>query len=402
MNTAALDGSAVQHRESPELVDLFHAYTAGHDTIGARLTAARADRGHADPLIVATGRDIALFAGNGAAPEVESFRMGNRGFKELAGVSHLGPAIASLVLTKELRGDDSWRTDAERLLGKVQVARAANDAEVWRDEIAVDAFRGMEKSIADMVDYSCAVTARYLRRALADDSYLNSTTLRTDYLAGDGSADLPVPVNHMMVATFFLAGMDAAHRVMRWFDRHPIDWHEAMVLVAGRQGRPTAGVTWNTSSVATIIVGASRKRLPLERLYMAPHAPVFDTPAEGDLSGVAAIEPAMRELWFFIRVTVELGRTMFPGYPAFQPNSFEAPDLTARQHAVISEMPVIHSPTDFDAMITRMRMVLEDPRQLLSGAVTDFAVDQLIMHDNDPTKVIVPGLTGVDYPTGLR
>jgi hypothetical protein len=53
-------------------------------------------------------------------------------------------------------------------------------------------------------------------------------------------------------------------------------------------------------------------------------------------------------------------------------------------------------------MITRMRMVLEDPRQLLSGAVTDFAVDQLIAHDNDPTKVIVPGLTGVDYPTGLR
>jgi hypothetical protein len=93
---------------------------------------------------------------------------------------------------------------------------------------------------------------------------------------------------------------------------------------------------------------------------------------------------------------------MFPGYPEFRPNSFAAPDLAQRRHDIIGEMPVIHSPTDFDAMITRMRMVLEDPRQLLSGAVTDFAVDQLITHDNDPTKVVVPGLTGVDYPTGLR
>jgi hypothetical protein len=399
MNTAPLDGHALRQGESPGLLDLFHTYTAGHDTIGARLTAARADRGSADPLIFATARDIALFPGNGAAPEVESFRLGNRGFKELAGVSHLGPAVASLVLTKELRGNDSWRPDAERLLGKVQAARAANDVHVWRDVIAVDAFRGMESSIADMIDYSCAVTARYLRRALEDDSYLNQTTLLTDYLAGD---ELPVPVNHMMVATFFLAGMDAAHRIMRWFDRHPIAWHDAMVLVAGRQGRATAGVTWNTSSVATIIIGASRKRLPLERLYMAPHAPVFDTPVDGDMSAIADMEPATRELWFHIKVTVELGRLMFPGYPEFRPNSFAAPDLAERRHDIIGEMPVIHSPTDFDAMITRMRMVLEDPRQLLSGAVTDFAVDQLITHDNDPTKVVVPGLTGVDYPTGLR
>jgi hypothetical protein len=399
MNTTALDGHALRQGESPELLDLFRAYTAGHDTIGARLTATKADQGRANPMVFATGRDIALFAGNGAAPEVESFRLGSRGFKELAGISHLGPAVASLVLTAELRRDDSWRADARRLLGTVEAARAANDVHLWRDVIAVDAFRGIESSIADMVDYSCALTARYLRRALEEDGYLNPTTLLSDYLAGD---DLPVPINHMMVATFFLAGMDAAHRVMRWFDRHPIAWHEAMVLVAGKQGRATAGVTWNTSSVATIIIGASRKRLPLERLYMAPHAPVFDSPVDGDLSQVAAMEPAMRDLWSHIKVTTELGRLMFPGYPAFRPNFFTAPDLTERPHEVISEMPVIHSPTDFEAMITRMRMVLEDPRQLLTGAVTDFAVDQLIDHDNDPTKVVVPGLTGVDYPTGLR
>jgi hypothetical protein len=52
-------------------------------------------------------------------------------------------------------------------------------------------------------------------------------------------------------------------------------------------------------------------------------------------------------------------------------------------------------------MVTRMRVLLEDPRQLLSGCVTDFAVASLASVDNDPTRVVVPGLTGVHYPTGL-
>ena len=43
-------------------------------------------------------------------------------------------------------------------------------------------------------------------------------------------------------------------------------------------------------------------------------------------------------------------------------------------------------------------MVLEDPRQLLSGAVTDYASQQLVDNDNDPRRVVVPGLDGEPYP----
>ena len=46
-----------------------------------------------------------------------------------------------------------------------------------------------------------------------------------------------------------------------------------------------------------------------------------------------------------------------------------------------------------------MRVLLEDPRQLLSGCVTDFAVKSLYEVDNDPSKVVVPGLSGITYPT---
>jgi hypothetical protein len=33
--------------------------------------------------------------------------------------------------------------------------------------------------------------------------------------------------------------------------------------------------------------------------------------------------------------------------------------------------------------------------------VTDFAVASLAAADNDPTRVVVPGLSGVHYPTSL-
>jgi len=53
-------------------------------------------------------------------------------------------------------------------------------------------------------------------------------------------------------------------------------------------------------------------------------------------------------------------------------------------------------------MTSRLRLVLEDPRQLLSGAITDYAAHELVDHDNDPSKVIVPGLDGEPYPSPAR
>jgi len=56
-------------------------------------------------------------------------------------VSHLGPAVASLVHLRTLLGDGSWRADAERLLAGVKATRAANSTELWRDTIAVESYR---------------------------------------------------------------------------------------------------------------------------------------------------------------------------------------------------------------------------------------------------------------------
>jgi len=385
--------------ESPELVELFQVYTASPASIGAHFAQA-AERATAnDPLIVATGVDLALYPGGGRPPAVEGFRISTRGFKELAGISHLAPAMATLARMKELDPRGPWRADAERLLAAVRAARAANSVELWRDRIAVVAFAGREQAISDMVDYSCAGTQRFLERALRDDAYLTPSRLRSDYLEGPAD-DLPVPFNRIMVATFFLAGMDVAHRIISWFDDLDLPWERAMVIIAGRQGRPTSGVTRDSNSVAGVIHTASRGRLAAHRLLIAPHAPVFPRYDGVDLDAVAGLERDYRVLWSWLLATSDLGGQMFAGYPVFEPlprgHVVAVPGTTS-----VSEMPVVSGPDDWFSMITRLRLVLEDPRQLLSGAVTDYASQQLVANDNKPGAVTVPGLDGEDYSIPL-
>jgi hypothetical protein len=388
------------HPEIPEMADLFTVYTADPQSIGSALTHTEYRSRQQDPLIVATSFDIALYPGRGQAPQVEGFRVGTRGFTELAGLSHLGPAAASLVSLYERAGDGAWRAQAERLITATERARAVNTVALWRDAIAVEAFRGREPRISQMYDYACAATVVYLRRALTEDGYLSRESLQRDYLGSiPGGGSCPALINEMMVATFFLVGLDNAYRLLRWFRALHVAWDRVMVIVAGRQGRPTAGVTWNTSSVAAMLRGASEYRLPLERMYMAPHAPTFSTPKDGDLSEVASLEEPLRQLWAALHAIQGLGDIMFPGYPRFTPRSVAAADVSDLAVTEVSEMPLIRDADDFRAMVTRLRVVLEDPRQLLSSCVTDFAVAQLVQHGNDPTKVIVPGLDNISYPT---
>jgi hypothetical protein len=386
--------------ESAELVDLFLAYSASPASIGAQFVHAAAQKRADDPLIVATATDLAIFPGSGGPPTVEGFRVSTRGFKELAGVSHLGPALATLSRMKELDAEGPWRAGAEDLLVATRAARSANTEALWRDRIAVPAFAGREAAIAAMIDYGCALTERTLDRALDDDAFLTASTLRRDYLEGP-AAHLPVPFNRVMVATFFLAGLDIAHRIITWFDGLDMPWERAMVIIAGRQGRPTAGVTTDTNSVAGVIQAAARGRLPVRHLLIAPHAPVFAMFDGTNLDAVAMLEQEYRRLWSGVVATSELGEQMFHGFPPFAPPSREDLTIDAATTSV-DGMPAVTRPDDWLAMTTRLRVVLEDPRQLLSGAVTDYASRQLVDNANQPSAVTVPGLDGEPYPRGAR
>jgi hypothetical protein len=382
--------------ESPELLELYHTYTAHPESVAAHFNAAAACARAESPLVVGTGTDIAVFRGGGAAPVIERIRTPTGGFKELAAVSHLGPAVAAVIAMNRLDPNGHWRADAQRLILRCEQARRANSVGLWRDKIAVEAYRGREQMIAQMVDYSCHLTERFLQRSLRDPSYLSIENLQDDYLEGPGE-NLPVPINRMMVATFFLTGLDIANRIIGFFDRLDLEWERTMVMMVGRSGKPTGAVTRESHSIGVIIDIASRGRLPVPSLLIAPHASVFP-PFDGtNLSAIAATEQEYREFWSQIVAMADLAAEMFSRYPAFVPQRATGVSLT-RDIQTIESMPRIEGPDDWFALTTRLRMVLEDPRQALSAAVTDFAARQLVEHDNDPTAVTVPGLDGEAYP----
>jgi hypothetical protein len=161
--------------------------------------------------------------------------------------------------------------------GREQIdrTRRINSEKLWRDEIAVPALAGYEAKIAAMIDYSCAVTREFLAAGLADESLMNFKHLREHYLEPVGSAVVPVPINDMMVATFGLAFLDIGHRMIRWMREQVSDWGRLMVVLSGRSGRATAGLTWATNNMCHVLWRASDERLLPERVYIAPHAPSF-------------------------------------------------------------------------------------------------------------------------------
>jgi hypothetical protein len=64
----------------------------------------------------------------------------------------------------------------------------------------------------------------------------------------------------------------------------------------------------------------------------------------------------------------------------------------------VSELPAVASAQDMFALVSRLRFVLEDPRQLISNCVADFVIDRLCEHDGRPERVEIPGFSEAAYP----
>jgi hypothetical protein len=111
----------------------------------------------------------------------------------------------------------------------------------------------------------------------------------------------------------------------------------------------------------------------------------------------AELEAQFRAIWFGSRVTVELGRAMFEGYPAFRQVINDAPVIDQRTQS-LGELPAVRSPEDRRAIMTRLRFVMEDPAQQLANATAHYIIDQLCACGNRPNKVMVPGFTNMIYP----
>ena len=225
-------------------------------------------------------------------------------------------------------GDPGWRTDAVRLLEHLDAVLAINTAAYWR-ALEVNAWRNLEGNIAQLTGYTCSVTRAYLRAALADESLLDFGAVRERFFDPVDSPEVPVAMNDMMAGTFGLAFIDIAQRIIAWLRANGIAWERAMVLLAGRTGRATAGVTWATNNMCHLLWRASNERLAAERVLIAPFAPSFVADDVTDAVHAAKLDAGYREMWNRTRASTELAREMFAGYPGYRAAVPVAPVIDA-------------------------------------------------------------------------
>ena len=289
-------------------------------------------------------------------------------------------------------------TDATRLLERIEKIHRVNNDDYWRNTVAVEAFAGYEAKIADMVDYTCRVTTRYLTACLEDESRISFATLRDTYLDPVNSTEVPVPINDVMVATFTLTFLDIAHRMLRWLRAQNFDWTRLMVLLSGKSGRPSSGLTWATNNNCHLLWKASAQRLVPENVQITPHGPSVAVADLGNEARLRDAERQFREIFLHLRANIDMSRLMFAGYPSFS-KSIEEPPVIEPGTKTLRAMPRLRSPDDRVTALTRLRFVMEDPTQLLSNSVAHFVIDQLCESGNRPEQVVIPGFSNVTYPT---
>jgi hypothetical protein len=357
-------------------LDLFNAYTSSSDGIGTHLTQRVAKENAAAPLVVIYATGMLIY--DGGTPISTPIRQANPGFIELAGISHLGPAIGSLVAAAQA-GDDSWIADAPRLAQAIAAVQAANTVAFWSG-LGVAVWAPNIAAIQRLVAYACDLALNFLDRFQNDPERRTFDALVTHFLESRSDA-YPVPYDHVMIATFCLTGLTGTCSALAFFEQHPIDWSRAMAVLAGGNGGPAAALTRCTNHFVDLLAFVSKGRLAPERTFLVPM-----TVDPGD----PTLETTLRMQAATLYGRSRLAAAMFPDYPRFAPA--ECPESTVtRATRSVSVAPRAASAEDLFAFVARLRFMMEDPTQLLSSTVAVYVLDQL-KAGIAPEAIAIPGL----------
>jgi hypothetical protein len=375
---------------TPPFVQLFDLYTSTGG-IGDHLSQLVARENASAPLIVVTGSDILFFDGDGGPPVVHPFRLDTKGFTELAGISHLGPVLGSLVMMAQA-GGTLWPADVERLVSQLQAVQAANTVAFWKG-LGVSVWATHQGAIHRMVAYACDLSLTFLAGFRADPSKRTFDALVTDFLEVQ-SERFPVPFDHVMIATFCLTALSGVSGSLAFLRGLTIDWARALVIFAGQTGGPTAALTRCTNQLQDVLFIASRGAVEQDRVYTNPFAKVPG--ASTKPTDWPSIEAQLRGFWATTYARIQLAGRMFPQYPRFVPGECPSTAVTPATRSV-SAPPRLTTAEDIFSFVARLRFVMEDPTQLLSGSVASYVLGQLAL-GKQPVDVAIPGLTGVAYP----
>lgn len=366
--------------------NLFTAYTGplgpgpGPKGIGFLAAKAEAASNPADSFLYVYGANHAYFPLSSSVPAEQSpLTTGGfaNGMIELAAVSHLGPALASLARMQELGtglDEKEIRNQAQKLLQLCQQAEALNSVENWEQTNPV--FQSYSSAMQQMTGQGLNIVSRYLEKVLFDESHLSFKTLRHEVL--------DAAFNNVMIGTFAMANLADHYQVLSWLDEVIPDEktiRNLYVLISGTAGRATAGLTPGTNpSFGRLEAWAAHKGVSLRsRIYIAPGGPAFSlmSPQPTDWK---TVEAKARTMWWQTQVAVELSEPMFPAYPSKEMEE-------AASTAPNSGQPPI---SDF---ISHLKFALENSSQELASCTSGFILHALLKNKMNVEGLWIPGLS---------
>ena len=370
--------------QSPDpFVNLFQAYVGkvGVDLIRSSMIMG----GKQQSTLYVNGFNFVYWAPGAKQPA--TYQAFANGVTQLAGVSHLGPALASLVqvyqdsLINPAISANTWKSDISALLSGVIASEQANNEAYWS---AIDpiVFGSYAKEMTKMIAYGLSLVKKYLEDALKNPSILTFSKLRSRVL---NSKDPHVPFDYVMIGTFALANIAVQYHSIMWLQDQRIDWANASVLLSGQFGRATGGMSKCTNTAVKRLLVASNGTLDDKRILIASAGPAVD-PTQTDPSYWSGMQRKVQSIWYLTRSSSALADPMFKGY-----------------HSIRQE-PCQILPTDeggkppMEAFLKRLKFALAHPDQELASCTANFMVEKLGKNKFNPAGLWIPGMTDVKYP----
>ncbi|MCC7453322.1 MAG: DUF5624 domain-containing protein [Crocinitomix sp.] len=377
--------------------DLFTAYTGpmgkgqgqpGIGTLAANAAATKA--GPDSPLLYAYGANLAWFATNQTLQPTSSETISpilSSGFApgmiELAAVSHLGPAIGSLIRLQENGTEqDNYEVmnSIEKLLTCSKEAKRMNTADAWTEINPI--FSTYANDLTTMIEAGLGQVNHYLARVSAGQTPLNFETFRTELL-NPSHSKFP-SFDSVMIATFALANLANHYQVLTWLDNTITDAAsipKMTVLLSGSAGRATAGLTAKTNpSYLRLMAWAKSKGYSLKsQIYIAPFGPAFSVPST-DKFDWYSLEKTARGIWWQTELAVGLSEPMFKDYPSEK-----------QLDGILGESEITEpSMADF---MRRLKYSLGHSTQELASSTSGYILRSLLKNGTQPAGLWIPGLS---------
>lgn len=212
------------------------------------------------PLLVVNGFSFNLLLEDGT---VKTTAGKIRQFDELKGVSHLGACLYAIGASCwDKPNDDGWLTTIKDCKLKVDKAISEVDAIDW----SCDAWPGGEEKLKNLIRTSLQKVSDFAQQRIETKSFTREdySKFAKDYLP-------------TMTTTFYLETLSGIHqtlRVLREWKSEVGDakWGKMYFLIAGTQGRPTAGLTRETNPAGLILSTLLTPEQAATQIILAPGA----------------------------------------------------------------------------------------------------------------------------------